>query len=241
MTARAVRSARVENEFLIAVVMPAVFALGLYLPLKSVMEQRGLDYAQFLVPIIVLQTSAFTAVSAAQRSALDAMRGMNRRLSVMPVRSFVPLTSRMVTNTVRSIVSVVAAVLYGSVLGFRFGGSVLDPVMFVGFALLVGAVFSLGADALGLLARNPEATSQLLVLPQLVLGLLSTGFAPESSFPEWAQPFARNQPISHFAAALRELAQGTPHLSTFLPAALWLAGLTAVFVPLAVRAQRKSL
>ncbi|MDI9893958.1 ABC transporter permease [Rhodococcus sp. IEGM 1381] len=239
MTSRAVTSARVENEFLIAVIMPAVFALGLYLPLRSIMQQQDVNYIQFLLPIVVLQTAAFTAVSAAQRSAMDAMRGMNKRLSAMPVNQYVPLISRMLTNTLRSIVSVFAAIFCGTVLGFRFSGSLASTIGFVAFALLVGTVFALGADALGLIARRPEATSQLLVLPQLVLGLLSTGFVPETGFPEWARPFARNQPVSHFAATLRELSDGTIRFATILPAGLWLVGLSVVFVPVAVLAQRK--
>lgn len=238
MTSRAVHSARVENEFLVAIVMPIVFALGLYLPLRSVMDRQGIDFVQFLVPIIVLQSSAFTAVSAAQRSAMDAMRGMNHRLSAMPVDKYVPLVARMVTNTVRSVVSLAAALICGALLGFRFSGSVWGAAGFVVTALFIGLVFSLGADALGLYARNPEATSQLLVLPQLVLGLLSTGFAPETSFPEWARPFARNQPISHFSATLRGLADGTVDMRSLVPSMLWLAGAIALFVPLAVRAQR---
>ncbi|GGG23282.1 hypothetical protein GCM10007304_41370 [Rhodococcoides trifolii] len=238
MTTRALRSAWTQNEFVVALVMPAVFALGLYLPLRTLMEQRGLDYAQFLVPIIVLQTAAFTAVSAAQRSALDAMRGMNRRLSTMPMHPLIPLLSRTVTNGVRSFVSILAAIAYGYALGFRFTSGFGGGVAFVAFALLVSAVLSLGADALGLIARSPEATSQLLVLPQLVLGLLSTGFSPESSFPAWARGFARNQPVSHFAAVMRGFADGSLTSATVVPAALWLLGLLAAFTPLALYAQR---
>jgi ABC-2 type transport system permease protein len=238
MASRALRSAWSQNEFVVALVMPAVFALGLYLPLRTLMEQRGLDYAQFLVPIIVLQSAAFTAVSAAQRSALDAMRGMNRRLSTMPMHPLIPLLSRTVTNTVRSLVSILAAITYGYLLGFRFSGDAGGATAFVFFALGVSAVLSLGADALGLIARSPEATSQLLVLPQLVLGLLSTGFSPESAFPAWARPFARNQPISHFSAVMRELADGTLGAATVVPAAWWIVGLLAAFAPLALYAQR---
>ncbi|MCR5978973.1 antibiotic transporter [Gordonia jinghuaiqii] len=237
MTGRGIRSAWGEGEFLVAVVMPLVFALGFYLPLRLVMADRGIDYAQFLMPIIVLQAVAFTAVAAAQRATLDKLRGMNRRLASMPVRPLVPLSSRMTISMVRSVVSIVAALIFGALLGFSFSGSALDTLAFVGFALAVALVLAIGADSLGLIARNPEATSQLLVLPQLVLGLLSTGFVPESGFPDWAQPFARNQPISHFAGTMRELAEGNPTASTVVPALIWLGALAVVFVALAHHTQ----
>lgn len=237
LTARSVQSAKTEGEFLIAVVMPAVFALGFYLPLRLIMADRGLDYAQFLMPIIVLQAVAFTAVAAAQRATLDKLRGMNRRLASMPVRPLVPLLARMSTSMTRSVVSICAALIFGYLLGFSFDGGVLDTLAFIAFSLLVGLVLAIGADSLGLIARGPEATSQLLVLPQLVLGLLSTGFVPESGFPDWAQPFARNQPISHFAATMRELAEGSPTLATATPALIWLGALAGVFLALAHHTQ----
>ncbi|MDL9936852.1 ABC transporter permease [Gordonia sp. ABSL1-1] len=237
MTGRAVRSAHHEGEFMIAVIMPIVFALGFYLPLRLIMADRGIDYAQFLMPIIVLQSVAFTAVAAAQRATLDKLRGMNRRLASMPVRPLVPLTARMSTSAIRSFISVTAALIFGALLGFSFDGGFLDTLGFLSFALGVGLVLAIGADSLGLLTRGPEATSQLLALPQLVLGLLSTGFVPESGFPEWAQPFARNQPISHFASTMRELAAGEPTLATATPALIWLGALAVAFLALAHHTQ----
>ncbi|UQE75953.1 MULTISPECIES: ABC transporter permease [unclassified Gordonia (in: high G+C Gram-positive bacteria)] len=230
LTARGLRSAHKQGEFTIAVVMPIVFALGFYLPLRLIMADRGVDYGQFLMPIIVLQAVAFTAVAAAQRATLDRLRGMTRRLASMPVRPLVPLSARMTTSLVRSAISITVALVFGTLLGFSFDGGPVDTAGFLAFSLAVGLVLAIGADSLGLVARNPESTSQLLVLPQLVLGMLSTGFVPESSFPGWAQPFARNQPISHFAATMRDLAAGDPHWATARPALIWLAALAAVFI-----------
>lgn len=233
MTGRGVRSAARQGEFTIAVVMPVVFALGFYLPLRLIMADRGIDYAQFLMPIIVLQAVAFTAVAAAQRATLDKLRGMSRRLASMPVHSLVPLASRMSTSLIRSVVSIAVALAFGALLGFAFDGGPGYAAAFIAFSLAVGLVLAIGADSLGLLARSPEATSQLLVLPQLVLGMLSTGFVPESGFPGWAQPFARNQPVSHFASVMRELAAGDPTWATAQPALIWLGALAVVFVALA--------
>ncbi|MFW0794043.1 ABC transporter permease [Gordonia sp. CPCC 205515] len=237
MTGRAARSAHRQNEFVIAIVMPIVFALGFYLPLRLVMADQGIDYAQFLMPIIVLQSMAFTAIAAAQRATLDKLRGMSRRLASMPVRPLVPLFARMSASMIRSVISLVAALIVGTLLGFSFGGGLLDTLGFLGFALAVSFVLSMGADSLGLITKGVEATSQLLVLPQLVLGLLSTGFVPESGFPEWAQPFARNQPISHFAGTMRELAAGNPTMQTALPALIWLGALTVLFIAFAHHTQ----
>ena len=69
----------------VAVIAPFVFGLGFYLPLKFVMQLQGIDYAQFLMPIIVLQSMAFTAISAAQLAASEASTGLMARMQTMPV------------------------------------------------------------------------------------------------------------------------------------------------------------
>ena len=65
------------------------------------------------------------------------------------------------------------------------------------------------ADLIGTVAKNPEATTPLLMVPQLIFGLLSVGIQPAERFPEWIQPIVRNQPISQFVYALRALAGDT--------------------------------
>ena len=102
------------------------------------------------------------------------------------------------------------------------------------FALAVGTVLSLGADALGTLTKSPESVSQALTLPTLVFGMLSTGFVPETGFPEWIRPFARNQPISQFAVSMRDMAGDGVTLHTLWPALAWLVGGAIVLTPLAI-------
>ena len=72
--------------------------------------------------------------------------------------------------------------------------------------LLIGAALSLLGDLVGAANENPEATMPLLMVPQLIFGLLSVGVQPVERFPQWIQPFVRDQPISQFVYALRALA-----------------------------------
>ncbi|UYP19741.1 ABC transporter permease [Rhodococcus sp. Z13] len=239
LTERIVRSMAVEREFLPAIVVPGVFALGFYLPLRGIVADYGVDYAQFLMPIIVLQAMAFTATAAAQRSALESVRGMTKRLRTMPIVRGAPLAARLTAGALRATLSVLASVAFGTLLGFRFHGGIGQALAFYALAMAFVLVLSLGADAIGSLTRNPEATAQAMFLPQLVLGLFSTGFVPEEAFPSWAQGFARNQPISHFATAMRAIADGTATWSVVAPALWWTVAIAVVVVPLAVRAERR--
>lgn len=233
LTSRIVKIMATKGELIVAIVFPLIFTLSFYLPLKFVMQFRGLDYAQFVMPIIVLQSMGFSAMAAAQRSATEAMTGLSTRLQTMPVAALAPLAARTSAAFLKSFIALFAAFGYGYMIGFRFFGFV-QAVEFVVFAMAVGTVLGLGADALGTLSKNPAAVSQAITLPYLILGMLSTGFSPEDGFPQWVRPFVRNQPISHFSYVLRDLAAGGVSFEVLWPALAWLGGLTVVLLPLAV-------
>ncbi|WP_225732360.1 MULTISPECIES: ABC transporter permease [unclassified Nocardia] len=233
LTARIVRT-MAKGELAAAVITPLVFTVGFYLPLRFVMKVQGVDYAQYVMPIIVLQTLAFTMMSNAQMAAFETMTGFNARLQTMPIGALVPLTSRIAAGFVRSSVSLTAALAFGHVIGFRFVAGWGQAVLFCVFALAVGTVLSLGADGLGSLTKSPESLSQALNIPTLILGMFSCGFVPERNFPEWTRPFVRNQPISQFSFALRDMAANGVTWDVLRVPLVWVIGLALVFTPLAI-------
>ncbi|WP_028479377.1 ABC transporter permease [Nocardia sp. CNY236] len=234
LTSRIVHTMAVKGELVAAVVTPLVFTVGFYLPLRFVMNFQGIDYAQYVMPIIVLQTMAFTMMSNAQLAAFEALTGLSTRLQAMPIGAVVPLGARLSAGLVRSITSLTAAVLFGHLIGFRFSAGWVQAALFCVFALAVGTVLAIGADALGNITKNPESLSQALTLPTLIFGMLSCGFVPEHNFPEWIRPFVRNQPISQFSFALRDMAaDGVAWDVLWVPLA-WSIGLAVAFIPLAI-------
>ncbi|ORI23164.1 ABC transporter permease [Rhodococcus sp. 1168] len=239
LTARSVWTMLRQGELVVAVIAPLIFTVGFYLPLKFVMQLQGIDYAQFLMPIIVLQAMAFTAISASQRASSESLSGLNTRLQTMPVVGAVPLLSRITSGVVRSVVSLTAALGFGYVIGFRFSAGLGQAILFCAFALAISTMLSVGADAIGTLSKSPESTSQMLTLPQLILGMASCGFVPESGFPEWIRPWVRNQPISQFSFSMRDMAEGGVSFHVLWPSLIWIAGLLAVFIPLALWASSR--
>lgn len=234
LTGRNVRGMWTTGQLFIAVLAPAIFTIGFYLPLRFVMKFQGIDYAQFVMAIIVLQAMAFTAISAAGKAALEAVNGMDARFQTMPIFSGVPLASRMSASFVHCVVSLIAALIYGHIIGFRFSGGLVNVTAFIGMSLAFAMTLSLAGDLIGTLSKSPEVTSQALTLPQLILGMFSAGFIPVEQFPEWSQAFVRNQPISQFAISMRAIADGTATLHLITPAILWSVGLFAVIAPLTV-------
>ncbi|UGT57112.1 ABC transporter permease [Nocardia asteroides] len=244
LTTRLIVPSVKSGEVLASVVAPAAFTASFYIPLKTVMMFSGngfSSYAQYMMPLVILQAAAFTAISAAFRAATDSVAGLNRRFGSMPLRPLVPVAARMSANVFRLLISLAAAIAAGYVIGFRFRLDAAHTLGFLAFSLLIGLAFTLGADVIGTVSRSPEATSQALVLPPLIFGMLSTGLAPASQFPSWIQWFVRNQPVSQFATALRALAgdtagnAGTVSWSLMGPSLLWVGAILLICTPLAIR------
>ncbi|KAA0021579.1 ABC transporter permease [Antrihabitans cavernicola] len=239
LTERQVRTMVLRGDLVISLIAPLIFTVGFYLPLKFVMKLQGIDYAQFVMAIIVLQTMAFTMNASAALAALEAVTGFTDRLRTMPLPKLVPLASRVSSGLFRSVVTLTAAIAYGYVIGFRLSGGIGQTVLFCGFALGVGTVLSIGADALGMLSKSPQAVSQALTLPTLIFGMLSCGFVPETGFPSWIRPFVRNQPVSQFSYALRDLTDDGVSWHVIWPGLAWLGGLALVLTPLAIWASAR--
>ena len=232
------RAAR-EGELIFGLIIPVVFFTCFYVPLRRAMESTGENYAQYLLPVVVLQSMLFVAMSAADRAADESLGGMGNRLRAMPVAALVPLAARATTNLARAALSIIGAVGIGSIFGFRFGGSIGDIAGFVGLALLFALAMSLCGDAVGSIASSRESAGTTLLIPQMLLTMISTGIVPEAGFPEWAQPFARNQPISQIADALRGLATGNADGTVIAIALTWIVALGVGFATLALFFERR--
>jgi ABC-type multidrug transport system permease subunit len=100
---------------------------------------------------------------------------------------------------------------------------------------------------LGLAVRNTEAIQAAVYSVVFPFTLVSSVFLPTQTLPGWLQAFAERQPITVVANALRGLMLGPEALppghavagQTVL-AIVWTAAILTVFVPLAVRAYRRS-
>jgi ABC-2 type transport system permease protein len=229
LTVRSIVPTLRNGELVTAIAASVIVTAGFYIPLNHVMGGAidGLSsYAQFLTPLIVLQAISFASISGAFRAATDAARGINRRFGAMPIAPVTPF-------------GLTIALICGYVIGFRFHRGPPYTIGFCLLVLLIGVTLSLLADLIGTRSKSPEATTPLLMGPQLIFGLLSVGIQPAERFPDWIQPIVRNQPISQWVYALRALAGDTTDAAPSLtyavmgPTFLWLLGMLVILVPMA--------
>ncbi|MET0703694.1 MAG: ABC transporter permease [Mycobacterium sp.] len=237
LTERSVLGTLRNGDLLLAVLGPIGFFLCFNITLRKVIDTGGVAYPQYILPVIVVQAMIFTAMTTADRAARDSLSGLGIRLRTLPMTALVPVSARMLSSLIRALFALAAAVAVGYVFGFRFTGAPWHTAAFVAIALLLSLALSLGADAMGSVSTSTEAASQILLIPQLLLVMLSTGIAPADAFPGWLGPFVRNQPVSQLSATLRGLADG--RLVNMGISLAWCVGLLVVFGAIALRMQRR--
>jgi len=237
-----------NGEVAVGVAASAAVTASFYIPLNRLMSGPDLpmsSYAQYLMPLIALQAIAFASVSTAFRAATDSVQGLNRRLQALPIASLTPLVARITASIYRCVIGLAVALACGYVIGFRFHRGPLYIAAFCLLVLLTGLALAFLGDVIGTNSRNPAATTQWLLLPQLIFGYLSVGLQPLQHFPEWIQPVVRDQPVSQLVYALQSLAGDSGawavpvSWSVVGPALAGTVGIIAVTLPVAVVVYRR--
>jgi len=240
LTERVVRSATRELDLMFAVVAPVATLVGFILALQNVIDTGGMSYAQYVLPAVVVQAMLFGALTTTDHAAKEQMTGFGIRMRTLPMSTLTPLIARMIYCLLRGALALAAAVGAAYLFGFEMTGGFGYGVAFVVVSLTLTLALSLGADATGTRTKTTEVASQLLLVPQLLLVLLSTGMAPAESFPGWLQPFVRWQPVSQVTETLRGFTDGHVDSANLATSLAWCLGLLVLFATIAVRMQRRT-
>ncbi len=244
LTERMVRNT-LRSDLPFAVLAPAGNFIIFNLALRNVIDTGGIGYPQYLLPVIIVQVTLLGALTTVDRATRDHQSELGHRLRTFPISTLTPLTARMLYCLIRGVVALVATIVSGYIFGFRLLGGHGHLVLFVLFVLALTLALSLGADAIGVGVSNAQigktgGSSQILLVPQMMLTMLSTGMAPVDSFPEWLHGFVRYQPVSQVTDTLRGLAAGNVAASSVASSFAWCVGLVVVFGAIAVRMQRRT-
>ena len=235
LTARIVRRGLVDLAF--AILIPVSGLIGLTFLLRDVIVTGEMSYAQYILPAMVVQAMLFGALTTTDRAAWEKISGLGARMRTLPISTYAPLMARMAYCLIRGVLAVAASILGAYVFGFRLTVGFGYVAAFVVLALVLTLALSLGADATGSMAGRTEVASQLLLIPQILLVMLSTGLAPVEAFPSWLQGFVRYQPISQITETLRGFTSGQVDVGNLGASVAWCAGLLVVFGTFAVRLQ----
>ncbi len=197
-------------------------------------------YVNFLMPGIVAQSAAFASFGTALSLSRQLQKGVIDRFRAMPMARSAVLLGRLVADTLRLVVTVLIIVAVGYGVGFRFQNGFVPAVLMVVLGIVFGVVICTISAFVGLAIKDEEAVGSFGLVWLFPLTFVSAAFVPVASMPGWLQAFAKNQPVTVVIDEMRSLALGGPLGLHAWQSALWLVGIVAVFVPLAVRAYRRA-
>lgn len=240
LTERSLQSSLRDGGLVFETASPLVYLAGFSAALHGLIETGEMSYQQYLVPGVVVQSMIFVALMNADRAARDRQIRFSERLRTMPITTFAPVAARLAATLLRAALILSVALIAGYAFGFRMTGGFGYFVAFVAMAFLLCLAVALGADALGSSTNSAQGAAYLLFVPQLLLFMLSTGIAPEKTFPDWLRPFVRNQPVSQVAETLRGLATSHVTMSNLAVSLTWCVGMVLIFGAITLRLQRRS-
>ncbi len=227
---------RVPKLLVFSTIQPLVFVLLFRYVFGGVaaLALPGVPYVDYLMPGVFVQTAVFGAMTTAVGLATDMQTGLLERFRSLPMARSAVLAGRTLADLARNVVVVALMVSVGFAIGFRIHIGIGPFILAMLLVLLFGLAMSWICAVVGLVVGDPE-TAQAAVLPVLMpLVFASSAFIPVSTMPWWLQGFARHQPVSVTASAVRALVLGGPTSSYVLQSVAWLVGIIAVFVPLGV-------
>lgn len=244
------RNLRLPQLLFFATVQPVMFLLLFTYVFGGAIPIPGLEYINYLIPGILMQTAIFGAMQTSLGLTEDLRAGIIDRFRSLPMARSAVLAGRTISDLLRNLFVTVLMLGVGTLIGFRTQAGVLKLLGGVALALGFGYAFSWVAACIGLAVKSPEAAQTAGFLPIFPLTFASSVFVPTVTMPDWLRVFADHQPVTTLTNALRGLVLGDevlPFISgnadlgvLVRNSVLWIGGIILVFAPLAVRLYRKA-
>jgi len=242
--------ARTPQLLVFSTIQPVIFVLMFrYVFGGAIKIPGGIPYVDYLMPGIFVQTVVFGSMGTAIGLATDMQTGLLERFRSLPMARSAVLVGRTGADLSRNVFVAVLMAIVGFAVGFRVHTNLIEFLGGMGVVLLFGYAFSWIFATVGLAVGNPE-TAQAAAFPVMApLVFASSAFVDPRSMPHWLAVWARNQPVSATANAVRALAGSYPvppgtippsTVSLVLKAVAWCVGILVVFAPIAVRRYRKA-
>ena len=252
ITRRNLFTVRLPQVLVLSSIMPVIFIL-MFTYVFGGAIQNALPpaaagrYVNWLLPGLLAQFALFGGAATASGLAEDLAKGAIDRFRSLPMAGAAVLAGRTLSDLVRLALTLTLMLAVGYGIGFRPQTGLPGLLGAAAVGLLFGYAWSWVMALVGLLVRSAEAVQAATYLVVFPLAFTSSVFVPTQTMPSWLQPFAANQPVTVATNALRGLVLGPGALPPARTVAgqvalalLWAVAITAVFVPVSVRAYRRT-
>jgi len=235
-----IKTARTPEQLIDITVQPIIFLLlFVYVFGGAISGGSRHDYLQYLLPGLLGQGIALGSVALGQNMTADIEKGVFDRFRSLPIARSAPLVGAVLADFFRYLLVCVIFLGFGYIMGFRIATNPVAVVGAVALAIAFALCFCWISVWVGMKARTSGSVQGVMFLLILPLSFGSNVFVSTSTMPGWMQAFVKVNPISHLVGAVRGMTVGGPVAGHVGWTLLWMAGLIAVFVPLAMRAYRR--
>ncbi len=240
-----IRVFRTPELLVFSTIQPIMFVLLFNYVFGGAIPIPGVDYINYLIPGIIIQTAVFGASNTAIGLTEDLQAGIVDRFRSLPMARSAVLAGRVLADTLRNLWVILLSIGVGYVIGFRFQAGLVNAILAVLVATLFAFAMSWVFAAMGLLTKTPEAAQAAVFVPIFPFTFASSAFVPTETMPGWLQVFAENQPVTFAINAMRYLVLGENEFLNLNAgqvglAVLWSLLIFGVFFYLAVRLYRRS-
>jgi len=239
---------QVPAKLLDVTVQPLMFVLLFSYVFGSAIKVGGGSYREFLMAGIFVQTLTFGSAGTAVGVAEDMSKGVVDRFRALPMARSAVLVGRTLADLATAAVAVLIMTLSGLAVGWRIHDGVVRGV--AAYALLFGFSFAMTwvGTLIALLVKDPEAAQQAVFVIGFPLTFIANTFVPTAGMPSALRYVAEWNPVSALTAAERTLFgnPGVAHADVWplqhpvVASVLWIIGICAVCMPLAVSRYRST-
>ena len=179
---------RTPQVIVFATIQPVVFVLLFNFVFGGSIEfEEGVNYIDFLVPGILVQTSLFAAGNTAIGLTDDLQKGAIDRFRSLPMHHIAVLIGRTNADALRAALTMTIITVVGFIIGFRtnhFGGLLMG----IALAILLAYAFNWVFAAFALYVRDPEAAQAGAFLPSFHWFLLPLRSPPSTTCRDGCSP-----------------------------------------------------
>ena len=242
------RLLRAPDQVVFTLVSPIMFTLLFRFVFGGAIRGLGsINYVNYLIPGIAVQTAIFTSGNSGFALAEDRGSGFIDRLRSLPMARSAVLAGRVAADSCSNAAGLLIIVVVGLAVGFRphsLPGLVAGLALVLVFTLATSFVFGL----VGLYASSSQAVNAATFPVIFPLTFASSAFVPTATMPAWLRAFANHQPVTTVINAVRDLTignvsgaqraqlfSGQTTTSLVVQSLVWAVAIGLVFGYLAVR------
>jgi ABC transporter DrrB family efflux protein len=221
-------------------IQPVMFVLLFVYVFGGAIDTGPLDYVDYLMPGIIVQSMVFGGFVTALGLAEDLKKGLIDRFRSLPMWGPAVISGRILADVGTNVIQLVIMFAVAIPVGFRFDASLWEIVAGVALLLLIGYAFSWVFAFIGLSASSPEASNAYGFTILFPVTFISSAFVPTQTMPDWLEPVAEYNPFTTMVDGARSLFVGTEAHNDIWGAVVWSLVIIAVFSVLSVWRYRRA-